>query len=182
MNILFIALGLAMDAFAVSITSGFTIKQLRIHHALRVGLFFGLFQAVMPLVGWAVGLSVRDFVVEVDHWIAFSLLVLVGGKMIYESFKIESIKKRPDVLKISTLLMLSLATSIDALIMGVTFAMLKISILLPILVIGIVTFLLSFVGVYIGDRLGHFFENKMEFVGGLVLIGIGIKILIEHLA
>ena len=170
-----------MDAFAVSITSGLTIKQLRIAHAIRIGLFFGAFQAIMPLAGWLAGLSVRDFVADVDHWIAFGLLILIGGKMIYEALGMESVDRKQDPLKISVLLMLSIATSIDALAVGVTFAILNVSIILPVMVIGMVTFVMSFAGVYIGDRLGHFFEKKIEILGGLVLIGIGIKILIEHL-
>jgi len=181
-TIIFIAFGLAMDAFAVSVTSGFTIKQLRVEHALRIACFFGLFQAVMPLVGWLAGLSLRDFISNVDHWIAFGLLSFVGCKMIYESFRMESQKKRINPLNVYVLFMLSVATSIDALAVGVSFAFLKISIISPIIVIGIITFLLSFVGVFIGDKLGHFFEKKIEILGGLILIGIGIKILVEHLS
>ena len=180
MDTVFIAMGLAMDAFAVSITSGLTIKSLQIRHALRIALFFGVFQAVMPLVGWLAGLSVRAFIAEVDHWIAFGLLCFIGGKMIYEGFRMKPVEDKQDPLKMSVLLLLSVATSIDALAVGITFAFLHVSILLPVLVIGVITFLFSFTGVYMGDRLGHFFENKIEIVGGLVLIGIGVKIVIEH--
>lgn len=182
MEIFFIALGLAMDAFAVSITSGLTIQHLRIRHAVRIAFFFGAFQAVMPVAGWAAGLGIRNAITQIDHWIAFGLLSLIGGKMIYESLRMNPIEKRVDPLKISILLILSLATSIDALIVGVTFAILNVSIIRPIIIIGTITFVLSFVGVLVGDRLGHFFEKKIEIVGGLVLIGIGVKILIEHLA
>jgi putative Mn2+ efflux pump MntP len=180
MDTVFIAVGLAMDAFAVSITSGLTIKSLQIRHALRIALFFGVFQAVMPLVGWLAGLSVREFIAEVDHWIAFGLLCFIGGKMIYEGRRIKPMEDKKDPLQMSVLLLLSVATSIDALAVGITFAFLNVSILLPVLVIGVITFLFSFSGVYMGDRLGHFFENKIEIVGGLVLIGIGVKIVIEH--
>jgi len=180
MNIIFIAIGLAMDAFAVSIASGTTIQQIRISHAFRIGLFFGVFQAGMPIIGWLVGTHVRDIISEVDHWIAFSILILIGGKMIYESFRMTSIEKKINPLKLSVLFVLAVATSIDALAVGVTFALLRVSIFMPVVIIGGVTFLLSVVGVLMGDWLGHLFENKMVFIGGLVLIGIGIKILIEH--
>ena len=180
-TIIFIAFGLAIDAFAVSVTSGMTIKNLRINNALKIAVFFGLFQAVMPVIGWLTGLSLRDFISGVDHWIAFGLLSLIGCKMIYESTKIGSSKKEINPLNVYVLLMLSIATSIDALAVGVSFAFLKLSIATPVIVIGAVTFLLSFLGVFVGNRFGHFFENKIEIAGGLVLIGIGIKILVEHL-
>jgi putative Mn2+ efflux pump MntP len=179
-TILFIAFGLAMDAFAVSITNGITIKHQRINNALKIGIFFGSFQALMPLIGWLAGLRLRDFISGFDHWVAFGLLSLIGGKMIYESTKIGDDKEIRS-LNLFVLLLLSIATSIDALAVGLSFAFLKISIATPIIVIGIVTFMLSFLGVLVGNRLGHFFEKKMEIVGGLILIGIGIKILIEHL-
>ncbi len=180
-TITFIAFGLAMDAFAVSITSGITIRYLRIKHALRIGIFFGSFQAVMPLIGWLAGRRLRDFISGVDHWIAFGLLSLIGCKMIYESFKMESSEKESNPLNIYVLLVLSVATSIDALAVGISFAFLRISIAAPIIVIGAVTFLLSFLGTFVGNRLGHFFEKKIEIVGAFILIGIGIKILVDHL-
>ena len=179
-TILFIAFGLAMDAFAVSIANGITIKQQRMNNALKIGLFFGSFQALMPLIGWLAGLRLRDFISGFDHWVAFGLLSLIGGKMIYESMKIGPNDNEIKSLNVFVLLVLSIATSIDALAVGLSFAFLKISIATPIIVIGIVTFMLSFLGVLVGNKLGHFFENKMEILGGLILIGIGIKILIEH--
>ena len=180
-TIVIIAFGLAMDAFAVSVASGLAIKKLKVHHALRIALFFGAFQAVMPAIGWLAGLSLRNLISEFDHWIAFILLAAIGGKMIYESFKLESDKKQIDPLRIDVLLMLSIATSIDALAVGVTFAFLNIAIIWPVAVIGVITFGTSFVGVFIGDRFGHIFESKIELIGGLVLIAIGLKILLEHL-
>jgi len=180
-TIIFIAFGLEMDAFAVSVTSGITIKQLKVRNALKIALFFGLFQAFMPAIGWLAGLSLRALISSVDHWIAFGLLFFVGCRMIYESLKFESNQRTINPLDIYILLMLSIATSIDALAVGVSFAFLKVSIATPVIVIGLVTFILSFLGVYIGDRFGHFFEKKIEIAGGLILIGIGIKILIEHL-
>ncbi|MEE9594550.1 MAG: manganese efflux pump MntP family protein [Candidatus Hydrothermarchaeales archaeon] len=181
-TLLFIAVGLAMDAFAVSITSGLAIKKLHIKHAFVIALSFGIFQAIMPLVGWLAGLSLRDFISGVDHWIAFGLLTVIGAKMIYESVKLSEDEKVTNPLNIYVLLVLSIATSIDALAVGVTFAFLKIFIATPAIIIGLVTFFLSFLGVYIGNKMGHFFENKIELLGGLILIAIGIKILIEHSA
>lgn len=181
-TIIVIAFALAMDAFAVSITSGLTIKHLEVNDALKIAIFFGSFQAVMPVIGWLTGLSLISFISDVDHWVAFGLLSLVGCKMIYESIKIESSEKEIDPLNVYVLLMLSIATSIDALVVGVSFAFLKTFILTPIIVIGTVTFLLSFLGVFVGNRFEHFFDKKIKIVGGLTLIGIGIKILVEHLA
>jgi len=171
-----------MDAFAVSISSGITIKNPRIEQALKIALFFGAFQAIMPVIGWLAGLGLRELIAQVDHWVAFGLLVLIGCRMIYESTKARSDRKMLNPLSIGVLLLLSVATSIDALAAGVSLALLKISILLPVIIIGIVTLLLSFLGVLVGDRSGHLFQSKAEFVGGLVLIGIGTKILFEHLS
>ena len=181
MTIIIIAFGLAMDAFAVSITSGIAIKKLKMNNALVIALFFGTFQAIMPVVGWLAELSLRSFIAEIDHWIAFGLLSFIGCKMIYESIAVQSNEKRINPLNIYVLFMLSVATSIDALAVGVSFAFLKISIATPVMVIGTITFGLSFLGVFVGNRIGHFFENKIEIAGGLILIGIGVKILIEHL-
>ncbi len=178
--IFLIAIGLAMDALAVSITYGITVKQQKINNAFKIGLSFGSFQTFMPFIGWLAGLSLRGLISGVDHWIAFGLLSLIGGKMIYESTKIGGDKEIKS-LNVFVLLLLSIATSIDALAVGLSFAFLKIAIATPIIIIGVVTFVLSFLGVLLGNRLGHFFESKVEILGGLILIGIGIKILIEHL-
>ena len=126
-------------------------------------------------------LSLRDWIIHVDHWIAFGLLSFIGIKMIFESSRLDPTRKKTDPLKLIVLLILAVATSIDALAVGLTFAILQVSIFIPILVIGLITFCLSFAGVYIGDHFGHFFERKIEIAGGVILIGIGIKILIEHL-
>ncbi len=176
-----IALGLAMDAFAVSITSGLTIKNLRIGHAVKIGVFFGFFQALMPVIGWLAGLSLKGFVADVAHWVAFGILAFIGGKMIYEALLIEKAEKDTSSLSIFVLVGLSIATSIDALAVGITFAFLNIVIVTPIVVIGLVTFFMSYSGVCIGKTFGSFSEKKIEVLGGLVLIGIGLKILIDHL-
>ncbi|MFH0957980.1 MAG: manganese efflux pump MntP family protein [Pseudomonadota bacterium] len=180
-TIILIALGLAMDAFAVSITSGFTLRSLKIRHAFRIAVFFGLFQAIMPGIGWLAGNNLRDFISGVDHWIAFGLLSIIGCKMIFESTQMRSNGKEIDPLNIYVLLILSVATSIDALAVGLSLSFLNISIVTPAIIIGMITFLLSFLGVILGNRFGHIFENKIEIVGGLILIGIGAKILFEHL-
>ncbi len=180
LTLLLIAFGLSMDAFAVSISNGMTIRHQKVNNALRIGIFFGSFQALMPLIGWSAGLSFREFISGVDHWIAFVLLSFIGCKMIYESRKMGAREKEDKPMTLPTLLVLSIATSIDALAVGISFALLKISIVTPIIVIGIVTFVLSSLGVLIGNRIGHLFEKKIEILGGLILIGIGIKILIEH--
>ena len=181
MTVILIAFGLAMDAFAVSVTSGLTIKDLRINHALTLAASFGLFQAVMPVVGWAAGIGLKGFISDIDHWIAFGLLSIIGLKMIYESTQMKSDTEAGNPLNVYVLLMLSIATSIDALAVGLSLSFLKVFIVTPAIIIGVITFLLSFTGVYIGDRFGHFFESKIEIIGGLVLIGIGIKILVSHL-
>lgn len=181
-TIIFVALGLAMDAFAVSVASGFAVKDLKLQNALKIAFSFGLFQALMPIIGWLAGFSLRDFLSGIDHWIAFGLLSLIGLRMIYESMRLEAKEKEINPLNNYVLFLLSIATSIDALAVGLSFAFLKIVIVTPVIIIGVVTFLLSLIGVMIGNRLGHFFEKKIEIVGGLILIGIGLKILIEHLS
>lgn len=180
-TIILIALGLSMDALAVSVVNGSITKDLKINHALKVGIFFGSFQAIMPIVGALAGLGAKDALDSFDHWIAFGILFLIGAKMIYESLKIKGAKETSSSLNISRLLILSLATSIDALAVGFSLPLLDMVVWQAAIIIGLVTFALSFAGVYIGNKVGHFFENKIEFFGGLVLIGIGVKILLEHL-
>jgi putative Mn2+ efflux pump MntP len=180
-TVFFIAMGLAMDAFAVSITSGLTIRDCGLRHALLIAFFFGGFQAMMPIVGWLAGLGLKGFIVHVDHWIAFGLLGFIGGKMVYESTVIGKAERECGTLSFYLLLGLSVATSIDALAVGVTFGILNALIVTPVIVIGLVTFLMSFIGVSVGKRFGGFFEKKIEVAGGLILIAIGVKILIEHL-
>ena len=180
-TIIIIAVGLAMDAFAVSIVSGSAYKQLKIKHALRIALFFGGFQAFMPLIGSLAGLSVKQYLANYDHWIAFGLLSAVGAKMIYESFKINPAQEKFNPSNILVLLVLSVATSIDALVVGITISLLQVSIAMAVVIIGLVTFMLSYLGIFIGKKFGHFFENKIQALGGLVLIALGAKILIEHL-
>lgn len=180
LTILFIAVGLAMDAFAVSITSGFEMKRYDLNETLRIAVSFGFFQFLMPVLGWSAGVGIRAFISSVDHWVAFGLLGAIGGKMLFESMGPG--RRAGRAMDRRKLLALSLATSIDALAVGMSLSLLNIFIITPAIFIGIVTFLLSLLGVLIGHKFGHFFENKARFAGGLILIGIGLKILIEHTA
>jgi len=175
-----LALGLAMDAFAVSMSSGTTIRPFRLNDALKLAIFFGGFQALMPVLGWLGGSAVSIFVSDYAPWIAFGLLVFIGGKMIYEALY-GSPEGKVSSLSYSVLFVLAVATSIDALAVGISFAFLKTPILEPVIIIGCVTFLMSFCGAVLGYRIGHFFENEVEILGGLILIGLGGKILAEHL-
>jgi manganese efflux pump family protein len=184
LTVIAIGVGLSMDALAVSITSGFVTKGLKFYQALRMALFFGGFQFLMPIIGWFAGLTVRNYIVAFDHWLAFGLLAFIGGKMIYESFEIEKLeedaeKKSP--MAIPNLFLLALATSIDALAVGLSLSFIKVNIVVPSIIIGVITFSISLAGVFIGKKFGHLFEKRMELIGGLVLIGIGVKILLEHL-
>ncbi|MDD4332014.1 MAG: manganese efflux pump MntP family protein [Methanosarcinaceae archaeon] len=175
----FLAFGLAMDAFAVSVSSGSTLKPFRIGDALKMATFFGGFQALMPIAGWLAGNRVSAFVSDWAPWIAFGLLAFIGAKMIYEAFfgKEEKLSS----LNYPLLFLLAVATSIDALAVGISFAVLKIPLLIPVIIIGSVTFGMVFLGAILGSRLGHFFEREVEVLGGLILIGLGGKILAEHL-
>ena len=184
-TVLAIAVGLAMDAFAVAIATGVAVKRDHLREAIRMAAFFGLFQALMPALGWVAGLRLRDLIHSFDHWVAFGLLALVGGKMLYEALWLEKDAQEEEDPSgsrngLATLLLLSVATSIDALAVGLSLSVLGVEIILPSVVIGVVTFALTFAGVFIGCKVGHLFEKKIEAAGGLVLIGIGIKILVDH--
>ena len=181
LTIIFMAFALAMDAFAVSIASGIAINDLRMKHSLIIASWFGAFQAIMPLLGWLCGVKLQGFICEIDHWIVFSLLFIIGGKMIYEAFKTGAAQKKTDPMDVAVLFSLSIATSIDAFAAGISFALLDVTVVKPIIIIGLVTFIISFIGVWTGDRVTCFFEKKMEIVAGLVLIGIGVKVLVSHL-
>jgi len=178
-TILLIALGLAMDSFSVSIANGLTTKSFKIDKALTIALFFGFFQALMPILGWLVGESIADYISAFDHWIAFALLTFIGFKMIYESI-VDKPNKFLEAYSIKVILILSIATSIDALAVGLSFSFLDISIFFPAIIIGVVAFSLSFFGVYVGRKFGKFLKNRIEILGGLILIIIGLKILLEH--
>ncbi len=176
-----IAIALSMDALAVSIASGIILKKSKIMNALKIAFFFGLFQLMMPLVGAFAGTFLKDFIVTFDHWVIFAILAVIGGKMIYEAFIIKEEEEKLDPTNLKTLLFLSVATSIDAFAVGISLSLLSGSIYLAVTIIGVITFVICFIGVMIGDFLGHFFEEKIEAFGGIILIGIGIKILVEHI-
>lgn len=179
-NIILIAVGLAMDSFSVSIARGFSKTNTKLSiEALKTGFFFGLFQAFMPLLGWVAGLSIVDFISDFDHWIAFGLLSLIGLRMIYESVSEQS-KKVVNSSSFKVLLILSMATSIDALAVGLSLSFLETSIVTPAIMIGIITFSLSFLGVFLGKKFGSYFE-RIGVLGGIILIVIALRILIEHL-
>ena len=179
LELLLIAVGLSMDAFAVSVCKGLSVKELRPRHAALVGLYFGGFQALMPLIGWALGARFEHVIQSVDHWIAFFLLAVIGAGMIREARQEEEALN--DDLGFKTMLLLAVATSIDALAVGVTFAFLQVRILPAASLIGVTTFALSALGVYIGHVFGLKYKAKAEIAGGVILIGIGLKILLEHL-
>lgn len=173
-----------MDAFAVSICKGLGMSRLNMRQAAVISLFFGGFQALMPLIGWALGSQLTDFITPIDHWIAFGLLAFVGGKMLWDAFHEDDEDEgvqTDEKLDLKELLMLAIATSIDALAVGITFAFLQVAIVPSITIIGLTTFVISFAGVAVGHFFGTRFEKPATIVGGVVLILIGVKILLEHL-
>ena len=179
-EILLISIGLAMDAFAVSICKGLSIKKMNWKNAIIIGLYFGIFQAGMPILGYFLGSTFERFITNIDHWIAFSLLTGIGFDMLKEAFSKES-ENSNDKVDFKTMIILSIATSIDALAVGITFACLKTKIIVPAITIGIITFLMSVIGVKIGNKFGDKYERKAEIMGGVILILLGIKILLGHL-
>ncbi|MEJ2739079.1 MAG: manganese efflux pump MntP family protein [Dehalococcoidia bacterium] len=181
-SILIIAIGLSADCFAVSISGSVTIQRTTPLQIIRTAFTFGLFQAIMPVIGWLIGRNLVTFVADYDHWIAFALLLLIGSRMIWESIHDHEDKKRKtDITRGLTLLTLAVATSIDALAVGLTFAFLHISIALASSTIGIVAFIVTISGFLLGKKLGQLIGKRAEIIGGIVLIAIGIRILLSHL-
>ncbi|MDR1619002.1 MAG: manganese efflux pump MntP family protein [Treponema sp.] len=188
-TVVLIGLSLSMDAFAVSVGSGISIKGLKWFYAFRGAFFFGLFQFIMPVAGWYLGKSIFSRIEEYDHWIAFVLLVLIGGKMIKESFDIKispgknggARKIAADIRSLGTLFLLTIATSIDALAVGVSYSVLDRDIWSAAGLIGGITFIVCMAGFELGKRIGLLFEKAAQITGGLILIGIGVKILVEHI-
>lgn len=175
-----IAVGLSMDAFAVSVCKGLAMPKCTFKKAAIVGLWFGVFQALMPAIGYILGAQFQEAIASIDHWIAFVLLALIGGNMIHEA--LDNDEEEADAsLDVKTMFLLAVATSIDALAIGITFAFLKVNIIPAVCFIGIVTFIISFAGVKIGNVFGARYKNKAEIVGGIILILLGLKILLEHL-
>lgn len=181
LNIVLIAVGLSMDCFAVAIACGMNMKKLKSWPSLRIALSFALFQGAMPLFGWLAGSTFKHLIESYDHWIAFGILLLLGARMIYEQFHSHPDQKKMDPYRKRVVLMLSVATSIDALAVGLSFALLNMNLLLTTSIIALTTFLFTLLGLLIGNRSYFRFTIPAELIGGLVLISIGTKILFEHL-
>ena len=183
-ELLLMGVGLAMDAFAVSVCKGLAMRKVNKKQAVIIALFFGGFQALMPFIGWALGVQFESYITSIDHWIAFVLLGFIGGKMIVEAIKPEEdeeIEQMDAPLDLKQMTILAVATSIDALAVGITFAFLKYPIVEAISIIGVVTFIICIAGVYVGNFFGSKYKNKAEFTGGLILVLLGLKILLSHL-
>lgn len=180
-ELLIIAISLTFDTFAVSVSTGIIDRKIMFGQAFRIAVVLGIFQAVMPVIGWATGNLFTIYFNDYDHWIAFGLLTVIGVKMIIESLKHEEDRKEFNPFKIKILLLIAIATSIDALVVGVTFAFIKINIIHAFLIIGFTTFLVAMLGMLFGKNAGRKLGKKAEIIGGLMLIAIGVKILIEHL-
>lgn len=183
LTLLSCAIGLSMDAFAVSICKGLALKKINLKKQAVVGLWFGGFQGLMPLIGYFLGIRFKNSITAIDHWIAFVLLGFIGLNMIREALsKDDECESCGDAsLDVKSMFILAIATSIDALAVGITFAFLEVNIVLAVFLIGLITFLFSFIGVYVGHRFGIRYKSKAELAGGIVLILLGVKILLEHL-
>jgi putative Mn2+ efflux pump MntP len=183
-SIVLIGLSLSMDAFAVSISSGISDRGLKTVHILRGSFFFGAFQFIMPVIGWLLGNAFVSYINAFDHWVAFILLAFIGGKMLVgvlpRKNRGKTGGKSVDIQNLGSLLLLAVATSIDALAVGLSFSMVNQAIYAPALIIGCITFVVCFLGFQFGKKIGVVFETGSQFVGGLILIGIGVKILLEH--
>ncbi len=180
-----LGIGLAMDAFAVSVCKGLGMRRLNKKQTLIIGLYFGGFQALMPLIGWLLGSQFQKYITSIDHWIAFILLGFIGGKMMIEAIREWNEEETVDVMDApldhKNMLVLAVATSIDALAVGITFAFLDTPIIEAITIIGITTMIISIIGVVVGNFFGSRYKSKAEFIGGLILVLLGLKILLEHL-
>ncbi|RGF57494.1 manganese efflux pump [Roseburia sp. AF34-16] len=184
-TLLLMGAGLSMDAFAVSICKGLSMRKVNKKQCLVIGLFFGGFQALMPFIGWVLGSQFEQYITSIDHWIAFILLGFIGGKMVVEAIREKDeaveVRKMDPPLDLKEMFILAIATSIDALAVGITFAFLQVPIVEAVSIIGITTFVISVIGVYVGNFFGNRYKKKAELAGGIILILIGVKILLEHL-
>lgn len=180
-ELIILSVGLAMDAFAVSICKGLSMSKMKWKNATIIGIYFGFFQAFMPILGYLLGVNFQDKITNIDHWIAFILLAIIGANMIKEALSKES-EKQDDSIKFKDMIILAIATSIDALAVGITFAFLKVNLYLATTLIGVITFIISVAGVKIGNIFGDKYEKKAELSGGIILILLGTKILLEHLS
>ncbi|MBK3517707.1 manganese efflux pump MntP [Carboxylicivirga marina] len=180
-TLLLLACALAMDSFAVSITAGLSLKQFNATTMSRISVTFALFQGLMPVIGWSLGTNFAAAISRYDHWIVFALLCFIGGKMIYDAIQQHEQAHCINIYSKRTICSLAIATSIDALAVGFTFSLLEVDIVFSAFIIGLMTFIFSFAGLTIGLKLGSIFQRKVEFIGGLLLIAIGTKVLITHL-
>jgi len=182
LTVLILAVGLSMDSFAVSISCGLAEQKISFRHAAKISFSLAFFQGLLPVAGWYMGTEIKGYVEGVDHWIAFLLLLFLGGKMIWESFKNDDQSERPDIYSWKHIITLSIATSIDALVVGFTYALASTqNIFGGAVIIGAVTFFFAMLGIRIGKDVGGSFGSKVELLGGVILIGIGLKILIQHI-
>ena len=179
-ELVILSIGLAMDAFAVAVCKGLSMSKMKWKNAIVIGLYFGFFQGFMPVIGYLLGVNFQEKISNIDHWIAFILLGIIGINMIKEALS-KDCEKQNDSVKFKDMIVLAIATSIDALAIGITFAFLKVSVVLAVTLIGVITFAISVIGVKIGNIFGDKYEKKAELVGGLILILLGVKILLEHL-
>ena len=179
-EIILIGLGLGMDSFAVAICKGLAMKKMNWNKAIVIGIYFGVFQAIMPIIGYFLGVNFQNVIVEFDHWIAFVLLGSIGLNMLKDAYSKEN-DSFDDCVEVKTMIVLAIATSIDALAVGITFAFLQVNIVVSVVVIGVIAFSLSVIGVVLGNLFGNKYEKRAEIFGGVILIFMGCKILIEHL-
>ena len=181
LTVFFIAIGLSFDSFAVATSSGILLKDISFTNAMKISFSLAFFQGLMPLIGWFAGIQLNQYIAHIHYWIAFGLLSIIGLKMIIESLKHESVRQQLNPLSLRVMLTMSIATSIDALIIGISFAVISINILPSVVLIGAVTFIIGMLGILFGKKAGKHLGRKMDIVGGLILIGIGTKILLENL-
>ncbi len=181
-SLIIMAIGLSIDSLAASITTGACCRYLRLKHILKVAMFMAVFQGFMPLIGWLIGSSFKKLIADYDHWVAFVILLGIGAKLMYDGIKAgeDGESSKTDPTKSIVLIGMAIATSIDALILGISFGIIEVNIQLAMLIIAITTFVFSSVGVYIGEKIGNKINKGIEIFGGLVLIGLGFKILLEH--
>lgn len=182
LTIILIAVGLSFDTFAVSVSSGLILRKIDFSNASKIAITLAVFQAAMPLIGWIAGSGIKDYAESFDHWIAFGILTLLGGKMIYESFKTDPEDRNFNPLDIKVMVGMAIATSIDALIVGFSFALLNYKILISVGIIGAVTYIVAMLGMLFGKKIGASMGRRIEILGGVMLFLIGLKILIEHLS
>lgn len=179
LTLFLLSIGLCFDTFAVSVSSGLLRKEIIFWQAVRIAFFLALFQAIMPVLGWLGGITIKGWIESYDHWIALGILSILGIKMLIESFK-KSEEKNINPLDIKVIISMALATSIDAFAVGISFAIIEVNMLLAFIIIGSVTFIASMLGILFGKKTGSHFGQKMEIIGGIILIAIGIKIVLEH--